>query len=196
MKIILASQSPRRKEFLSQMDLDFEVIVSNYEEIVDDTMNKNDVALHFAYQKAKEVFDRTQGDRMVIGCDSVVLINDKIYGKPHNRQEAYEMIKSYCGTYNLVITGLCVLVSRDDVETTYKVSETSKVYICDMTDEEIYGYIDTGEPFDKAGAYGLQGKFNIYVDSVEGNVSSIVGLPTNKLRDILRMENIKVFKNN
>ena len=196
MKIILASQSPRRKEFLTQMGLDFEVIVSDCEEILDENIDKNEVALHFACQKAKDVFDKTTGDRMVIGCDSVVLINNQIYGKPKDYDDAFKMIKSYCGTCNYVISGLCVMVSKDDIVTTYKVSETSKVNVCQMSDEEIDAYIKTGEPFDKAGAYGLQGKFNIYVDSVEGNVSSIVGLPTNKLRDILRMENIKVFKNN
>ena len=196
MKIILASQSPRRKEFLTQMGLDYEVIVSDCEEILDENIDKNEVALHFACQKAKDVFDKTTGDRMVIGCDSVVLINNQIYGKPKDYDDAFKMIKSYCGTCNYVISGLCVMVSKDDIVTTYKVSETSKVNVCQMSDEEIDAYIKTGEPFDKAGAYGLQGKFNIYVDSVEGNVSSIVGLPTNKLRDILRMENIKVFKNN
>ena len=195
MKIILASQSPRRKDFLQNMGVEFQVMVSDFEEVSNDNVPKPELPLYFACQKAQDIFDKTTGDRMVIGCDSVVLINDQIYGKPKDYSDAFKMIKSYSGTCNYVISGLCVMVERGGIVTSYKVSETSEVYVCDMSDEEIDAYIKTGEPFDKAGAYGLQGKFNIYVDKVVGNVSSIVGLPTNKLRDIFKMENIKVFEN-
>lgn len=196
MRVILASQSPRRKDFLAQMGIDFEVIVSEYPEIVDYSLELSKMALHFSKQKAKEVFEKTNGDRMVIGSDTTVIVDDKIYGKPKDKADAFQMLKSYCNRENLVVTGLCVMVSRCGIETVYEADETTAVYVDNMSDEEINNYIETGECFGKAGAYTLHGKFNVYVTKVEGNVSSVIGLPTNKLIQIFRQEGINLFSKN
>lgn len=193
MKIILASQSPRRKEFLEKMGIEFEVVPSKFDEIKPDDIDIEHAALFFACQKAQEVFDKTKGDRVVIGCDTTVIVGDKIYGKPKDKDDAFAMLKSYTNTFNKVISGLCVLVEKGGKITKHTANEITKVFVCDMSDQEIMDYINTGEPFDKAGAYALQGKYNIFIDRVDGNVSSVIGLPTNKLLKIFRKENIKYF---
>lgn len=193
MKIILASQSPRRKEFLEKMGIEFEVCPSEFEEVKPDNIDIEQTALYFACQKAQDVFDRTKGDRVVIGCDTTVVVGDNIYGKPKDNHDAFDMLKSYVNNYNKVISGLCVLVQKNDKVTKHTANEITKVFVGDMSDKEIMDYVLTGEPFDKAGAYALQGKYNIFIDKVEGNVSSVIGLPTNKLLEIFRKENIKYF---
>jgi len=193
MKIILASQSPRRKELLEKMGVEFDVCPSKFEEIKPDNVDNEHTALYFACQKAQEVFDRTKGDRLVIGCDTTVIVGDKIYGKPKDDYDAFVMLKSYVNTFNTVISGLCVLVEKDGKVTKHTANEITKVYVCDMSDKEIMSYVLTGEPFGKAGAYALQGKYNSFVDRVEGNVSSVIGLPTNKLLEIFRKEDIAYF---
>lgn len=187
MKIILASQSPRRKELLELMGIKkYEIIVSNLEEKMEDKLPINERIQKLAYQKAEAVFNQTQGERIVIGADTIVEKDNQIYGKPSDKQDAINMLKTFSHSKVNIITAIAVLIESNGKiikKTDYDISE---VYIKKMTADEIERYIDTGEAFDKAGAFAVQGKFCIYIEKINGNYTSILGLPTQKLYDILK----------
>ena len=188
MRIILASQSPRRKELLSLIVPKFEIMVSNQEETLNDKLSVEEQVTEIAYTKAKNVFDRTEGDRIVIGSDTIVTKNGKIYGKPKNRDHAKEMIKELITENKMhkIITGLCVFVEKEGRLKEYKTYDEVKVYLKDITDEEIEKWLNTGNAMDKAAAYGIQNEFCVYVEKIEGNYTSALGLPTHKLYDIIK----------
>lgn len=187
MKIILASQSPRRKELLELMGIKkYEIIVSNLEEKMEEKLPINERIQKLAYQKAEAVFNQTQGERIVIGADTIVEKDNQIYGKPSDKQDAINMLKTFSHSKVNIITAIAVLIESNGKiikKTDYDLSE---VYIKKMTADEIERYIDTGEAFDKAGAFAVQGKFCVYIEKINGNYTSILGLPTQKLYDILK----------
>ena len=188
MKIILASGSPRRKELLNLIIPEFEVKVSEAEEILDDNIEPEEQATQLAHLKAKEVFEKTQGDRIVIGADTVVAKNSKIYGKPKNREHAKQIIKQLLEgdkTHN-IITGLSIFIENKGRYEEYKTFDKVKVYLKNITDFEIEKWIDTGHAMDKAGAYGIQNEFCVFVEKIEGNYSTAIGLPTHKVYDIIK----------
>lgn len=208
-KIVLASQSPRRKEILGKLGIDFEVIVSELEEKTSET-EPAEIVKDLSKQKARAVFDRIQGDYeklAVIGSDTVVAHKGDIMGKPKNREDAYRMIRSFAGDTHYVFSGVTVIVKDVSVNSemgclqnsgeSYISSDSNSVAcitfgvgtaveVDNMTDDEIYSYIDTGEPFDKAGAYAIQGLFAPYVKSISGDYYNIVGLPLNELYRVLK----------
>ena len=190
MKIILASQSPRRKELLKLIVPTFEIIVSNQKEILNDELSVEEQVTQIAYDKAKNVYDRTKnkGDRIVIGSDTIVTKNGKIYGKPKNKDHAKEMIKELITENKMhkIITGLCVFVEKEGKLKEYKTYDEVKVYLKDITDKEIEKWLDTGNAMDKAAAYGIQNEFCVHVEKIEGNYTSALGLPTHKLYDIIK----------
>ena len=188
MRIILASQSPRRKELLSLIIPNFEIMVSNQEETLNEELSVEEQVTEIAYTKVKNVFDRTEGDRIVIGSDTIVTKNGKIYGKPKNRNHAKEMIKELItgDKVHKIITGLSVIIEQDGKIKEYKTYDTVKVYLKDISDEEIEKWLDTGNAMDKAAAYGIQNEFCVHVEKIEGNYTSALGLPTHKLYDILK----------
>ena len=190
MKIILASASPRRKELLSSMGVEFETIVSDVEEKIDNKLNYKKMAEELSFQKAQNVFSSLQGDRLVIGSDTMVVYKNKIFGKPKNEEEAKKMLMQLSGKVHVVVTGLCVLINRAGEQIKYATHEVTKVYFKQLSEKDIETYIATGEPMDKAGAYAIQGISGKFVDKINGNYASVVGLPTNKLFDILKKENI------
>ena len=180
MKIILASQSPRRKELLKLIVPTFEIIVSNQEETLNDKLSVEEQVMQIAYDKAKNVYDRTKnkGDRIVIGSDTIVTKNGKIYGKPKNRKHAKEMIKELITENKMhkIITGLCVLVEKEGILKEYKTYDEVKVYLKDITDEEIEKWLNTGNAMDKAAAYGIQNEFCVHVEKIEGNYTISSGI--------------------
>ncbi len=188
MRVILASGSPRRKELLKLVVPEFEIKVSEIEEKIDDSLLPQENVTELAYQKAKDVFDRTSGDRIVIGSDTIVSKNKKIFGKPHTREIAKQMIKELLqdDKTHSVITGLCVISQIDGVYKEYKTYDEVKVLFKDISDEEIDRWIDTGKAMDKAGAYAIQEEFCVFVDRIEGHYHTVVGLPTHKVYDILK----------
>lgn len=192
MKIILASGSPRRKELLKLIVPNFDVIVSDVDEILQEGLSIEEQVSRLAYIKAKSVFDKTEGDRIVIGSDTIVTKNNKIYGKPQNREHAVEMIKELINGDKIhnIITGLSVLIQKDGKYKEYKTFDEVKVFLKDITDEEIQKWIDTGNAMDKAAAYGIQNEFCVFIDKIEGNYTSAVGLPTHKLYDIIKKEGV------
>lgn len=188
MKVILASQSPRRKELLKLIVPNFEILVSNEEEKLNSELSIEEQVIEIAYTKAKNVYNRTEGDRIVIGSDTIVTKEGKIYGKAKNREHAKEMIKELINGNKMhhIITGLCVLIEENGELKEYKTADIVNVYLKDITDEEIDRWLDTGNAMDKAAAYGIQNEFCVHVDKIEGNYTSALGLPTHKVYDIIK----------
>ena len=188
MKIILASGSPRRRELLKLIVPEFDIIVSGVDEKLKKGITPEEQATELAYIKAKDVFDNTEGDRIVIGSDTIVTKGGKIYGKPKNREDAKIMIKELTSGDRIhsVITGLCVLVQKNGELHEYKTFDEVKVFLKEMSDDEIDKWIDTGKAMDKAAAYGIQDEFCVFVEKIEGYYLTVVGLPNHKLYDNLK----------
>ncbi len=188
MKIILASASPRRKELLGLITQNFEVIVSGVDEKLKEGLEPQEQTMRLAYIKAKDVFDRTTGDRIIIGSDTIVTKNMKIYGKPKDKEDAKKMIKELIegDKIHCVITGLSILIEKNGKYKEYNTYDEVKVFLKDISDKEIEKWIDSGKAMDKAGAYGIQNEFCVFIDKIDGNYTSIVGLPTQKVYDVLK----------
>lgn len=188
MKIILASGSPRRKELLKLIVPKFETLVSDIDEKLKEGLTPQEQASRLAYIKAKDIYEKTDGDRIIIGSDTIVCKNGKIYGKPKDRNDAKNMINELTEgdkTHD-VITGLCVIINKNGEYKEYKIYDEVKVYLKDISNDEIDKWIDTGNAMDKAAAYGIQNEFCVFVDKIYGNYTTVVGLPTHKLYDIIK----------
>lgn len=177
-QIVLASTSPRRKEILEGLGVEFKVVGSNIEEKVNENLSPPEIAKRLAYLKAKDISNKINGDYVVIGADTIVEYN-KILGKPRNIEEAYSMLKLLSGQVHRVITGFAVIDCSTQKE--FIDYECTNVYFNHLTDNQIQKYISTGEPMDKAGAYGIQGKASLFVSKIEGDYFNVVGLPIFKL---------------
>ena len=172
-KIILGSASPRRKELLSQIGVPFEVRVSNKEEVYTNTVPKEIV------KEARNV--------IVIGADTIVVHEEQILGKPKDEQEAFEMIRSLQGDTHQVYTGVAVLDFDENGEkTVISHAVETKVSVNPMSTEEIQKYIESKEPMDKAGAYGIQGRFSAFIEKIEGDYFNVVGLPVSYVYQVLK----------
>ncbi len=184
-KIILASASPRRKELLSRAEVKFDICIKSVDETVPAGMNPAEGAEHTAAVKAMAV-SFINNDAIVIGADTIVVLGDEVLGKPKDKEDAVRMLKMLSGREHEVITGVC-LAYDGKYETFHCVS---KVRFFPLTDEEIRRYVLSGEPLDKAGAYGIQGKGMMLVESIEGDFYNIVGLPVALVvRRIRELEN-------
>lgn len=188
MKIILASGSPRRKELLKLVAPEFEIKVSKADETLEEGLTPEEQATRLSYIKAKTVYDEIEGDRIVIGADTIVVKDGKIYGKPKNREHAKEMIKELLlgDKKHEIITGLSVIIEKNGISKKYKLFDKVKVYFKDISDDEIERWLNTGNAMDKAGAYAIQDEFCVFVEKIEGNYTTAVGLPTHKLYDIIK----------
>ncbi len=181
MKLILASGSPRRKELLALLNIPFEVIVSNFDERIDQDKKLEDEIKRLSFGKAKSVFEKNE-DAVVIGADTIVTIDNKVLGKPKDQEDAKRMLTLLSNNVHTVITGVTIM-SKDKTET---FASSSKVYFDQLTDDEIKEYILTKEPMDKAGAYAIQGIGSKFIKKIEGDYYSIVGLPINQIYQKLR----------
>ncbi|MEA4848585.1 MAG: Maf family protein [Clostridiaceae bacterium] len=189
MRIILASNSPRRKELLSQAGIKFEVIASGFEESMVE-LPASKLAEHFAYMKAKDVARSIQGDALVIGSDTIVYC-DEIMGKPRSREEAFNMLTKLSGKQHLVISGISIINTATGESLTEH--ESTEVKIKDLSSAEITAYINTGEPADKAGAYAIQGLGSLFVEGIRGDYFNVVGLPLFRLRKMLEHFGFKLI---
>ncbi len=174
--LILASKSPRRQELISKITDSFEVIVSDADEILPEGISPDDAPVYLASVKARAVAAQHKG-RVVIGADTVVVLDGRILGKPKNAEDAFSMLRSLSGKIHTVITGCCIT----DGERELCFSEHTKVEFYPLTDDEIRRYIATREPMDKAGAYGIQGEGALFVKGIEGDYFNVMGLPVAKL---------------
>ncbi len=175
MNIILASASPRRKELLKLIIDEFEVRPSHVDETLPTNISCENAAEFLACAKAECV--KAADGEIVIGCDTVVVFENKILGKPKNYEDCRDMLSTLSGNAHFVYTGICI-ISGDKK---YSFTEKTRVEFNSLTDEEIESYIATGEPFDKAGGYGIQGKGALLVKSIQGDYFNVVGLPISRL---------------
>lgn len=189
-KLILASASPRRKFLLSQLGIDFTVEPSIGEENIDINLPPAVVAVNLAENKARNVALR-HNDSLVLGADTIVVIDGRILGKPRDSEQAVEILSLLSGRWHSVYTGVALI----DAETGRQIKdyEESKVKFKYLSAREIKNYINTGEPFDKAGAYGIQGKGSLLVEKIEGCYYNIVGLPLFKLNSMLLKFGIEIL---
>lgn len=190
-KIILGSASPRRRELMAQIGLEFEVVVSNKEEYYESTIPE-EIVKELALMKAENVTSELEAkrqlkDMVIIGADTIVVLDDQILGKPRDEEEAFEMLTNLQGRAHQVFTGTAILSYDETGERLVQnqASET-KVYVHEMNRDEILSYIKSGEPMDKAGAYGIQGAFAAYIDRIEGDYYNVVGLPVSYLYQQLK----------
>lgn len=180
--MILASQSPRRRELLAFISPDFRVIPAVGEESIPDGAAPEQAVLALSRQKAEEVFSANKGE-VVIAADTVVAIDGKILGKPRSEAEAFEMLSTLSGRVHSVFTGVCIIFADGSVE---NFAEETKVEFYLLTADEINAYIATGDPMDKAGAYGIQEKGAANVKSIVGDFYNVMGLPVGRLARVLR----------
>ena len=192
--IILGSASPRRRELLAQIGADFEVRVSNKEEVYHSTVPE-EIVKELALMKAENVAEELAEENasgavkstVVIGADTIVVLDGKILGKPADEEDAVRMLNSLQGRRHDVYTGVAVLDYDENGEKhVYNYSVGTAVYVNEMTEEEIRAYVETKDPLDKAGAYGIQGRFAAHIDRIEGDYYNVVGLPVSRVYRTLR----------
>lgn len=181
-KVILASQSPRRKELLSLLNIEFEAIPADIDEQIDLNNDLVNEIEKLSYQKANHVFKDHQ-DCLVIGSDTIVKINNEVLGKPKTYEQAKQMLNMLSGNTHEVVTGVTI-ITKDKVET---FSSIAKVSFYPLSEQEIDEYIKTNEPMDKAGAYAIQGLGAKFVKAIEGDYYTIMGLPVAELYHKLKM---------
>ena len=188
--IILASASPRRQELLANLGLEFEVKASQVDETLDENTSPAQLVEQLAEHKASAVASEVSRG-LVIGADTIVVLGRKPLGKPADRAEAIQMLKELQGRSHEVFTGLAVIdaYSGQSVVT----HQVTIVRFKPMTLEQIERYVDTGEPMDKAGAYAVQGKASIFIDSIRGCYFNVVGLPVAKLADALNVFGVEIL---
>lgn len=186
MKYILASKSPRRKELMDLMGLKYEIIVSNADETFENGLSIEEQSKRLGYIKAKAVFDKTCGDRIVIGSDTMVLKEGKVYEKPKDKEDAIRMLNELKKSKHTVITSLAILAEKNGKYIEYVDYDKADVYVKDISAEEILNWIEIGNPYDKAGAYAIQSQFGVYIEKIEGNYFTVVGLPIHKLYDVIK----------
>ena len=181
MNLILASGSPRRQELLRLITEDFTVSPVDADETLPEGMPVEMAAAYLADLKASTAA-KIFPESLIIGCDTVVLLGDEIMGKPKDREDAHRMLRALSGQTHSVLTGSSLYYGK---QTTVFTTETLVTFY-PLSDAEIEAYLDTGEPFDKAGAYGIQGKGSLLVKEIEGDYFNVVGLPVAGLSSKLK----------
>lgn len=179
--IILASTSPRRKELFQLLDLSFTIESAEVDEQYEDHLTPQEIVMTLAERKALAVFDK-HPEAIVIGSDTIVVHQNKILGKPLNKQEAFDMLKRLSGDIHSVLTGVSIISQRKKVN----FFREALVHFSILSDQEIEGYISTDEPYDKAGGYGIQGRAAKFIESIRGDYYTIMGLPVNALYQHLK----------
>lgn len=190
MRVVLASKSPRRKELLGLLVKNFEVLVSEAEEKVCSDLSAKENVKNIATAKAEAVFNEIENeneeDLIVIGADTIVVVDDEILGKPKDEEDAIRMLKLISGREHEVMTGFCIIIREDGKITKISDTEVSYIYVKELSNDEIKRWINTGNAWDKAGAYAIQQEFGVYIEKIEGDYFSVVGLPINKIYDKIK----------
>ena len=185
-KIILASGSPRRRELMAREGFEFDVITSNAQESYDPTLPVTKIVQSLATLKAQAVADTLKPSRLaesiIVGADTVVVLDGTIYGKPQHAADACRMLRELSGKTHEVITGVCIICNGQ----VQAFSQSTKVRFKELDDAQIKDYVASGEPMDKAGAYGIQGLGGKLIDGIEGDFDNVVGLPIKTLAPKLR----------
>jgi septum formation protein len=180
MQLILASQSPRRKELLGLFGIPFMVRVADIDETMDPTLPADQAVAQISRKKAHAV--ARQADDVLIAADTIVVVEGRILGKPRSQQEAAQMLRMLSGRDHQVMTGVTVLCG--DKEAVF--TEVTDLHFKDLSDKEILRYVQTGEPMDKAGAYGIQGGAALFCQRMAGDYYNVMGLPVCRLGQVLK----------
>lgn len=189
MDMILASGSPRRKELLTQMGLSYRVMVSDADETVDPSLSPNRQVTLISRRKAEAVAAETGPDPLIIAADTIVALEDQVMGKPHSEGEAIRMLTHLQGKTHQVYTGLTLLQGgREETHV-----ECTAVTFRPMTEAEIEAYVASGEPMDKAGAYGIQGLGGMFIKGIQGDYFNVMGLPICALGAALKTFGVEVM---
>lgn len=183
---VLASKSPRRKELLKNMGLTAEIVPANVDESVLSTLPPEKMVTELALLKASDAARSFRGNTYVIGADTVVVLNGKVFGKPHDIEDAKNMLNMLSGNTHSVYTGYCVICCKDG--SAVAGYEKTDVTFCNLSDREIDAYVKTREPMDKAGAYGIQEKGSMFIEKINGDYFNVVGLPVCALSKLLSEE--------
>ena len=197
-KIVLASNSPRRKEILEQVGISFEIIPSTSDEVSSKT-DPIELVEDISRMKAEEVATMVEGPVIIIGADTVVVLDGEVLGKPQDEAHAKKMLHSLQNSSHEVFTGVTVIlkdimIGNEVIECkAISFADVSKVIILPMNNAQIDAYVATKEPMDKAGAYAIQGKFALYIKEIIGDYYNIMGLPISKLYDTLLNEGIDLL---
>lgn len=177
MNVILASASPRRKELLGYVVPQFEIIPADVDETLPEYISAEECAEFLAVKKAEHI-SALYPESVVIGSDTVVIVDGEILGKPAGEEDAYRMLKKLSGKIHTVVTGVCI--SKGEKKRSF--SESTEVEFYPLSDKEIRDYIATGDPMDKAGAYGIQGEGCILIKGIKGDFFTVMGLPAARLK--------------
>ena len=173
-QIVLASGSPRRKQLLEQIDLEFEVVPSQINEDFSINLSPTDFVEHYAQEKAKDVA-KSYPDKWVIGADTIVVLGSHILGKPKDGNDSFHMLKQLSGNTHQVITGVSIQNINQDISNSFH--ELTNVTFNSLSDNVINYYIETYKPFDKAGSYGIQDWFSVCVNRIDGCFYNVMGFP-------------------
>lgn len=184
-KILLFSKSPRRKQLLAEAGFSFEVITAEVDESYPDTLEVREVAEYIARKKADAAKDKLTGNEIILTADTIVLLNNKIYEKPIDHADAVRILSELSGKIHEVITGVCLLTKDKFIS----FSGVSKVHFAELTREEIEFYLNTYQPFDKAGSYGIQEWIgHCKIHKIEGTYANIMGLPVDLVYETINRE--------
>lgn len=190
MSIVLASASPRRRELLMMLGVEgLKIIPAVGEEIITEGASPQDAVCALSYEKASEVSKLCDADDLIIAADTIVSIDDRILGKPSDKDEAFQMLAKLSGKTHTVFTGVTVLRGKDF----FTEFERTCVHFRELSEREIRAYIETGEPMDKAGAYGAQGIGSLFVESIEGDFFNVMGLPLCRLSKMLEKMGVSLI---
>lgn len=184
MRVILASKSPRRKELLSMITTDFEVIVSASEEIVNEELRPAEKVVEIAKQKAQDIFSSQEGDVVVLGSDTIVVAdNEEILGKPKDYDDAVRMLMTLSNKTHQVMTGVSIISRKNGEVEESNFCDIANVHVKELSKEEIDKWLETGNAWDKAGAYAIQQEFAVHIDKLDGNYATVMGLPIHAVYD-------------
>ena len=181
-KIILASQSPRRAEILRMIGVNFKVESSNIYEDINQKIEQNEIAINISKAKAEKISQKYP-NITIIGADTIVVFNEKIFGKPKNKSESRKMLKALSGNCHKVITGVTIMNEKLGFLKTF--SETTKVFVQKIPTKQIEFYVNNYNTLDKAGSYGIQEWFSVWIKKINGCYYNIMGLPVSKLHRYL-----------
>lgn len=198
MRVVLASASPRRKELLQRAGVAFEVIPATGEEIITGE-NPREVVMKLAFKKAKEVAGKLAakdgGELLILGADTVVTYDGAVLGKPRDEADAVRMLSVLSGSTHSVFTGVALIYQARGTERVLNFYQETRVTMYPMSPEEIQAYVRSGEPMDKAGAYGIQGRGAVFIEKIDGDYNNVVGLPIARVYQEMKKLGVVISEN-
>lgn len=198
MRVVLASASPRRKELLQRAGVAFEVLPATGEEIITGE-NPPELVMELAFKKAKEVAGKLAakdgGELLILGADTVVTYDGAVLGKPRDEADAVRMLSVLSGSTHSVFTGVALIYQAKGTERVLNFYQETRVTMYPMSPGEIQAYVRSGEPMDKAGAYGIQGRGTVFIEKIAGDYNNVVGLPMARVYQEMKKLGVAISEN-